>query len=200
MQTRWSRVLRGLGAGTAATLVAAASHSVAGGRTPSLVAVTLALFFAVFVSIAVGGRGISLVRLAASVVVSQLAFHLVFSTVGGAGDVASSGHHGHIAVSGVHKVGGVQEVGHASRSIRVAHGVAALATLVAVRFCERAIHTLREAGRILVAALLTPPAIPFPPFNRAPQPAVEPSALPRLVRRSRDAVGTRGPPVALCGW
>jgi hypothetical protein len=191
MQTRWSRVIRGLGAGTAATLVAAASHSLAGGRVPSVVGVTLALFFSVIVAIAVTGRGMSLVRLTASIVIGQLAFHLVFSTIGGAGEVVATGHHGPMVLRGA------ETVTHASGGMWFAHGLAAVLTIVALRFGERAIHGLRQTAWMIVSAFLPTQVSLHLPFTTAPQPAVEQHIVPRIVRTSLAAIGTRGPP-ALC--
>ena len=191
MQSRWSRVARGLAAGTAATLVAAASHSVAGGRVPGWAGVTLALCFAVIVSIALSGRGMSLVRLSASIVISQLAFHLVFSTIGGAGEVVSTEHHGPMILRGA------ETVTHASGGMWFTHGLAALLTIIALRFGERAVYGLRETGWMIASALLPFSASPLLPFIPAPQPAVEQHIVPRIVRTSLAAIGTRGPPLAL---
>ena len=151
---------------------------------------TLALCFAVLVSIALTGRGMSLVRLAASIVTSQLAFHLVFGTIGGAGEVVATGHHGPMVLRGA------ETVTHASGGMWFAHGLAALLTIIALRFGERAVHGLREAGWMIASALLPFSASPLPPFIPAPQPAVEQHIVPRIVRASLAAIGTRGPPLA----
>jgi hypothetical protein len=191
MNTRWSRVLRGLFAGTAATVVAAASHSVADGRVPSVVGITLALFFSVIVSIALTGRALSVVRLAASVVVSQLAFHVVFSTIGGAGEVISIGHHEQTVVSGL------DAVTHASDAMWVAHAIAAAITILALRFGERAFFGMRETARMLLAALFAPTAPQTVAIDRAPLPAPMTFFVARIVRDSPSARGVRGPPLAL---
>ena len=190
MQTRWSRVVRGLGAGTTATLVAAASHSVAGGRVPGWAGVALALCFAVVVSIALTSRGMSLVRLSASIVTSQLAFHLVFGTIGGAGEVVSAAHHGPMVLRGA------GSVTHTSSGMWLAHATAALLTIIALRFGERAVLGLRETGWMIASALLPLTVRPSLPFASAPQPAVEQHIVPRIVRASLAAIGTRGPPLA----
>jgi len=185
-------VLRGLGAGSAATLVAAASHSVAGGRVPSALGITLALFFSVIVSIALTGRGLSAVRLAASVVVSQLAFHVVFSTLGGAAEVVTHGHHQTV-------VNGTAMVTHASGGMWLAHGIAAVVTTLALVFGERAFYGLRDTARMLLAALLTPPATTTVTIDRAPLPAPVTFFAPRIVREFHAALGVRGPPTPLRG-
>ena len=185
-------MLRGLGAGSAATLVAAASHSVAGGRVPSALGITLALFFSVIVSIALTGRGLSAVRLAASVVVSQLAFHVVFSTLGGAAEVVTDGHHQTV-------VSGAAMVTHASEGMWLAHGIAAVVTTLALVFGERAFYGLRDTARMLLAALLTPPATATVAIDRAPLPAPLTFFAPRIVREFHAALGVRGPPTPLRG-
>lgn len=185
-------MLRGLGAGSAATLVAAASHSVAGGRMPSIVGVTLALFFAVIVSIALTGRGLSVVRLAASVVVSQLAFHLVFSTLGGAAEVVTDGHHQTV-------VSGTAMVTHASNEMWLAHAIAAVVTTLALVFGERAFYGLRDTARMLLTALLSPTASQVVAIDRAPLPALVTVFVARIVRNFHAALGLRGPPTPLRG-
>ena len=192
MTSRWSRVLRGLGAGSAATLVAAASHSVAGGRLPGVVGVTLALFFAVIVSIALTGRRLSAVRLSASVLVSQLAFHVVFSTLGNAAEVVTDGHHQTV-------VAGTAMVTHASGGMWLAHAVAALVTTLALVFGERAFYGLRDTAWMLLAALFSPTARQAVAVDRVPLPAAVALIVPRIVREFHAARGLRGPPTLLRG-
>ena len=158
---------------------------------PGVAGLALALVFAGIVSIALAGRGLSVWRLAASTVVSQLAFHVVFSTLGGAGEVVAGTHHGQVVLNGA------ESVAHASTGMWIAHGVAAVTTIVALCFGERALFGLRQTGWMLVSALFSPTVVASIPLDRAPQPRVEPRALPRLALRSLDAVGTRGPPLAL---
>jgi len=186
-------VLRGLGAGTAATLVAAASHSVAGGRVPSALGVTLALFFSVIVSIALTGRGLSAVRLAASVVVSQLGFHMLFSTLGNAAEVVTTGHHSQTVVSGM------DALTHASDGMWLAHGVAALVTVLALVFGERAFYGLRDTARMLLVVLFTPSPLTVVAVDRAPLPAPMTVFVARIVRDFHAALGLRGPPTPLRG-
>jgi hypothetical protein len=74
-----ARLVRGVAAGALATFVALFSHVAAGGHAPVLEGVVLPLVLAVFVSVVLAGRRLSLLRLSASVVVSQSAFHWIFS-------------------------------------------------------------------------------------------------------------------------
>ena len=157
---------------------------------PSIVGVTLALFFAVIVSIGLTGRRLSAVRLAASVVLSQLAFHVVFSTVGDAAEVTTDGHHQTV-------VSGSAMVTHASGEMWFAHGIAALLTALALVFAERAFFGLRDTARMLLAALLSPTAPQAVAIDRAPLPAPVTVLVARIVRESHSARGVRGPPAFL---
>lgn len=190
MSSRWSRVVRGLAAATAATLVAAASHSVAGGLMPSLVGVTLALFFAVIVSIALAGRRLSVVRLAASVIMSQLAFHVLFSTIGDSAEVVTNGHHQTV-------VAGTGMVAHASGGMWFAHGLAAVVTTLALVFGERAFYGFRDTAWMLLSPLFIPPLLPVVAINRAPKPAPVLNRVPRIVLEFHAGLGLRGPPRVL---
>ena len=159
---------------------------------PSVLGVTLALFFAVIVSISLTGRGLSAVRLAASVVLSQLAFHVVFSTIGGAAEVVSVGHHQTV-------VSGAAVVTHASDGMWLAHGVAALVTTLTLVFGERAFYGLRDTARMLLTALFTPPVSPVVAIDRAPLPTPVTFVVARIVREFHAALGFRGPPTPLRG-
>jgi hypothetical protein len=193
MNTRWSRVLRGLIAGFVATLVAATSHTLAGDRAPSGVGLTLAVLFSVLVSIALAGRGLSVVRLAASVLLSQLAFHVLFSTIGGAGEVITTGHHSQTVTSGA------EAVVHVSHDMWLAHGIAAVVTILALRFGERAFYGLRDTARMLLAALFSPTAPQAVAVDRDPLPAPVLHLVARIVREFHAAPMRRGPPPLLRG-
>jgi hypothetical protein len=109
MGTRWTRVARGLAAAAIATFVAAFSHAAAGGGAPGGVGLALAAAFAVMVCVLFTRRSPSLPLLSASVVLSQLAFHLLFAVGAGADAAAGAalgsafgqtGHGGHGAEAG----------------------------------------------------------------------------------------------------
>ena len=194
MNSRAARSLRGLGAGTAATMVAAVSHGLAGGTFPGLAGIALALVFSAAVSIALVGLRMPVLRLAASIVLSQLAFHVVFSTLGNAGEVHSAGHHGAVSVvdSGL---SGAAIVTHASPFMWLAHGIAAVLTLLALVLGERAIVGLRDTARMLLARVLTPASLARPmTLPRAARPQLTP--VPRAARELVAACGLRGPPAA----
>jgi hypothetical protein len=194
MNPRATRTLRGLAAGTVATLVAAASHGLGGGGLPGGAGLALALAFSVIVSIALTGRRLPVVRLAASIVLSQLAFHVVFSTLGGAGEVISSGHghHGTVRVTTA-----AESVAHASPLMWFAHVVAAAATIVALVYGERALAAIASTARMLLSAILRPVIIVAAIFTRDHRPSRQHSLVPRAARDLVVACGLRGPPAAL---
>lgn len=192
MTSRGARTLRGCAAGTVATLVAAASHGLGGGGLPGVAALALALTFSVMVSIALAGRRLPAVGLAASIGLSQFAFHVVFSTLGGAGEViASSAHHGPVRVASA-----AEAIVHASPLMTAAHIAAAAITILAMVRGEQALRALRDISRMLLAAILSPASpIDLHPRDRRPS---APAGSPRVVFTGRDLVaacGLRGPPL-----
>lgn len=193
MNPRAARTLRGLGAATVATVVAAASHGLGGGGLPGAAGLALALAFSAIVSIAMVGRRLPAVRLAASVGLSQLAFHVVFSTLGGAGEVITgSGHHGTVQVTTA-----AESVVYASPLMWLSHAAAAVVTITALLFGERAIASIGETARMLLTAILSP-AVPLAaPIARDHRPSVERSLVPRAARELVAACGLRGPPSSL---
>lgn len=191
MNPRASRTLRGVAAGTVATLVAAASHGLGGGGFPGVAALALALAFSAIASIALGGRRMPTARLAASVTISQLAFHVVFSTLGGAGEViVAAGHHGDVRVSTA-----AESMAHASPLMWLAHGIAAAVTVAAMRFGQRAAASIADTARMLLAAILSPTVVVVAAFSRDHRPGSERSLVPREARELVAACGLRGPPV-----
>src|SRR5690554_5818533 len=99
MTTRWARVLRGQVVAVCATFTAAFSHGAADGAHPPLAAIALALAFSSIVCVFLAAARLSRLRLAASVAVSQLLYHGLFSLFGVAAastGTMSSGHHGSV--------------------------------------------------------------------------------------------------------
>lgn len=191
---------RGVAAAVAATATAAASHTLAGAEAPSPAILALAVAFASLVCVALSGRRLSLLRLAASVLLSQLAYHALFLVTGGGGDVSvagtsSSSAHFHadstvelIAGSGGH-------VAH-SQAMWAAHLVAAVVTVAALRHGERVFWTLgaelvRAVVRIVVrASALLAPSSPSVAVVGAPEPRT-PHPLDAVLSVLRH----RGPPL-----
>lgn len=153
MTPRASRLLRGTLLGSVATLLAALSHSWAGGVVPGALALTLGAVFASAVGvIAVGRRG-SLAGTAIAVAIGQLAFHLVFSLLGSGASVtaAASGHtHGMPAIS----AGPLEAIERGGTGMWMAHLAAGVLTVLYLRHLERRVWSvLARLGWRLVATL-----------------------------------------------
>ncbi|RFA08357.1 hypothetical protein B7R54_03275 [Subtercola boreus] len=155
MNTRPARVLRGLAAAFFAVFVAALSHVAGGGGTPGAVGVALALAFSSVVCVALAGRSLSIIRLSASVIVSQALLHALF-TVGATGsgstfEMSGSGHHGVALVVSASFGAGSLGAGTGAAGwladqlcsgMWIAHAVAAVITVLALRHGEGALWAL----------------------------------------------------------
>ena len=198
MSTRWARFARGWLAALFSTLVAAVSHTLAGGVSPSAVSFVVALAFAGIACVALTGKRLSFVRLAASVLVSQLAFHSLFSTIGvssGTVSAPAGAHHHGGALALV--AGGDGAMHHTDGWMWAAHAFAALLTMAALRHGEAAFWRLRETALLFVrtvfAGVPVVPSLPLParaPLTRAQH------LEARTCDFIRSSLGLRGPPVS----
>ncbi len=192
MESRASRLLRGTLLGSLATLLAALSHTWAGGHVPGLLALLLGAAFASAVgTIAIGPRRrTSLLRTSVGVGIGQLAFHLVFSLIGTGGSVAlGSGHHATATIT-VLPTDAVDESGAA---MWLAHALAGVATITYLRRLEALVWSLlaRVGGFVLRA--LEVQALPATALRiriSAAAPAARGVAAPSTISR-------RGPPAIL---
>ena len=158
MTTRWARLARGWLTASVAVFVAAFSHLVGGGSTPGLMGVALAMAFAVPVSIALAGKSLSMVRLSVSVGFSQFLFHLLFG-MGAAGaptltQTGASHHAGVVSVAAAAPAVASHGLAHLGAWMWVAHAVAAVVTIVALRRGEKTFWSLVEFTRTRLAAVL----------------------------------------------
>ena len=200
MTTRWARFARGWIVAVVSTFVAALSHTVGGGAVPGLLAVVVSLAFAGMVSIALSGRTLSTWRLTAAVLVSQLIFHGLFS-LGSAGgalvttDAASAhaNHAGGISVAGL-PAGTMSGTDH-GLMMTLAHIVAAVVTVVALRFGERAFWGLFTTAAVALTALVK--VIVLTPIPNIPRsiPALSTFLPPRDLLVLLSPMRHRGPPV-----
>jgi hypothetical protein len=187
MASRPARVARGTGAAAAATAAAAVSHGIAGGDI-SLIAVIVAMLFSTTICIPLVGRRLSVPRLAAAVVVSQLGFHLLFSSLGSTEVVwrASADHHG-VAMSA--DVAAAPAPAHAG--MWLGHAIAALVTTVLLARGEAAARDLiSQVLHVPIWRLVAPVAIPVE-RSRA---AVVRVVRPRILVVLTSALSYRGPP------
>ncbi len=194
MRARRIRVLRGLIAAATATLVAALSHTLSGESAPGVFALAAASVLAVFVCILFAGRSLSPLRLGASVVLSQLGYHLLFALAPAtSGTVTTGGHHSGMVLLTTDAATHV----HASAgpAMWFGHAVAAVVTIGALLHGERVLLALVDTLRLGIRALLV---------GRAPSIIGRPSLtgvdwLPVFVASQRlllSVMRHRGPPLA----
>ena len=199
MDARRMRFHRGWLTAGLSVVVAAFSHVAGGGAEPGLLGVGLALAFALPVCVALAGRRVSTPRLAASVVLSQFAFHVLFSlgSTATTGLGASGGHHSPLILT-VRAAAGATAAPEAAMSTSamwLAHALAAVVTVAAMVRGHRAMRTaLRAASRRAVAAgrVLGDGVVPVPEARllNAVVPPLRRGRLPRFLTASPH----RGPP------
>ncbi|MGX5680094.1 hypothetical protein [Schumannella luteola] len=183
MSSRASRAGRGWLVALVATVVAALSHTLAGGVPPTAFGFGASLVLAGTASALLSGRRQSLWRLAASVAISQVLFHALFS---GMGTPTAAVHvHSLAAVSPVHD--------HAAADMWLAHLLAGLVTLVLLRHAESAVLGLAASIRLAAGRMLT---LPTPVAPQSPPPAVPwtRALRPRARHLDRTPMTYRGPP------
>lgn len=192
MHSRGARLTRGWVIGSFATALAALSHAVAGGGTPSGLALVAGVVFGGMLATLAVGRRPSLPRLTIAVGGSQLAFHALFSLLGTSGTVAASGH--------AHGAPLAMSMGPATHGegagMWLAHAAAGVVTLAMLQGAERAAwRLLTELARLVVAPFRAQGAAPHPvPARLAPLTIASP--IPLLARALSAGVSRRGPPVA----
>jgi len=205
MAGRGTRVARGAVTAAFAILVSMLSHVAGGGPVPGAVGLVVAAALALPTCVLLAGRSVSTARLAVAVVCSQAVLHLLFS-VGAPTSTTMrvvGGHHGvggHLVSTGADAAGsGSADMGamHHGSSMWIAHLLAAVLTIVALRSGERAFWDLVALARtslralILVAALdLVPRAEVRHRVARAMRPGI------RDLGVCVAALPDRGPPAA----
>ncbi|WP_127472679.1 hypothetical protein [Microbacterium sulfonylureivorans] len=187
MTPRHVRALRGAAAAWIATIVAATSHTLAGGGAPAPALVGVLGILASPLAIALVGRRLSAWRVGTSVLAAQALFHVSFALTAGVDPTAATGHvhHATLDASAGPATGILPDI-----PMLLAHALAAVATMLALYGGER---MLRALGRGIRSIL-----------RRAGDPAPAPVVLLRLaavttrVIRSLGVVlsdvSRRGPP------
>jgi hypothetical protein len=176
MSTRGARVLRGLIVALVALLVAAVAH-IAGGGQIGAVGFSLAFAFSALASIALAGRSVSRIRVAIAVLFSQGIFHLLFG-IGADHKIATLPSSSGMLMSGMGDPGAAAGLAHTLPAsypsmpdngwMWVAHGLAAMLTIVALVKGERTFwmladwvfHTISRTTAISVPVAATRPAAP----------------------------------------
>lgn len=155
------RLLRGGLAASSATFVALASHLAGGGQMPAVLGIVVPLVLSLPISVAWAGRRLTLLGLSASVVASQLFFHVLF-TLGtpAQGAQASSGaglhagHEGMVAPTAAQTAGQAAQVGHPDVTMWVWHAMAAVVTIMVLYRGELMLLRLRDLAVRMAAWLL----------------------------------------------
>ncbi len=150
---RAQRAGRGIAAAAVATFIATVSHASVGAQLPPTMNVALALCLAAPVCVLLAGRTASWWRLSLSVVLSQALFHGILTLDLRGGGVMPASHHGGTSLLWDAAAASPAAPGHGSHSpwMWVAHGVAAVLTVLALGRGERA---MRAIARFFVAVLL----------------------------------------------
>ena len=198
MTTRWARFARGWLVALFSTLVAAVSHTIAGGSSPSVVSLVIALAFAGVACIALTGKTVSLVRMTVSVLLSQVAFHTLFSTIGTSSStpVVVGGQHHHGGAVMLLAENSAPMAHHTDGWMWLGHAIAAAITVVTLRYGESAFWRLREIAALFVRTVFAlRPVVPLlPRFIRRPS-IFGHLFVPRICEFLRASLGVRGPPV-----
>ena len=202
MHTRWARFARGWIVAVFSTFVAALSHTLGGASVPGLLAVVVSLAFAGMVCVALSGRTLSFWRGTASVLISQLIFHGLFSLGApggalGAEALAASGTHQHAALPGLIgplAPGGGADVTHDGATMWVAHLGAAVITILMLRSGERAFWGLVESVRLGMRTLYVPTPVVVPVAAPLRIGHEAPVFAPRDLVLVLSAMRHRGPP------
>ncbi|TFB98891.1 MULTISPECIES: hypothetical protein [unclassified Cryobacterium] len=225
MTARWARFARGWYIAGFATFVAALSHTLGGGAAPGLLPVVISLAFAGIVCIGLAGRAASLWRTTAAVLTSQLIFHGLFSLGASGGSLRTDAPagtlpaHSHAAgsallsvqsgattapgLSGAHAalpmagMTGMSAAPFDAALMSLAHLLAAVVTIVALRHGERAFGILVAAARLVVRRVLVASSLPVRArtAHRVPAPALV--FLPRDLGVLLSVMRHRGPPETL---
>lgn len=158
-RTRGARALRGGLAASSATFVALMSHIAGGGEMPGLLGIVVPLALSLPICIAWSGR-LSLAGLSASVVASQIFFHVLFtlgtpadSQTVSAGSGAHAGHAG-MMTPPTPAAGQATEMAHADPTMWLSHGLAAVVTIAVLYRGELMLLRLRELAVRAAAWLL----------------------------------------------
>jgi hypothetical protein len=203
MTSRWARFTRGWIVALFSTFVAALSHTVGGAAAPGWLTIVGSLVFAAMFCVALSGRTLSFWRSAASVLVSQFMFHGLFA-LGASGGALSVGaadptqvhHHSALPVLVDQTVlSSSAHLAHDGTTMWLAHFGAAIVTIFALRFGERAFWGLVDNVRLGIRTLFAPGhlAVPVPAPHRIGHDA--PVFAPRDLILVLAALRYRGPPV-----
>lgn len=160
MTPRHVRALRGTASAWIATIIAATSHTLAGGGGPSPALVAVIGVLAAPLAVLLIGRRLTALRVGATVVVAQAMFHVAFALAAGADPAVSAGH---VHDRTLHAAPSFAGVVLPDAPMLLAHTVAAAATMLALYGGERMLRALgrgiRSVLRRAVEPALAPPVV-----------------------------------------
>lgn len=199
LQPRHVRAVRGVATAIVATFVALVSHVTGGGAMPGALGVVVPAVLAVFVSVLLAGRRLSMWRMSLSVMVSQVLFHLLFVLGTPTTPLEqSSGHHGHGAIdmSVVSSSSMTSHAMHGDPTMWFHHAAAAAVTIMLIARGERILAGLAAFGWFVLRRFIPTSWLPVA-LARDPARVVRSTPHVRtLSQRSAPAL-LRGPPVAV---
>ncbi|RZT64476.1 hypothetical protein [Leucobacter luti] len=194
--SRGVRVFRGALGALVVTLLAAGSHSIAGGVI-TLASVVATVIVTLPICVALAGRVGSLWRLTAAVATAQFLYHWMFAGLGLVTDPAASGgiaqapHAAHLAaLQGFSPA--LADAGSADAAMWLGHALAACLTIALLHRGERAFVALRRALRRVVAEHQIQVPVPLARPAALPNTPAAVSLRDRLLAAS--AMSRRGPP------
>jgi hypothetical protein len=200
MTTRWARVARGSVAALLSVFVAAFSHVIGGGSLPNAFALAACVVLATLACVTLAGKRMSLPRLAISVGFSQFLFHGFFSLWSSPAVPIVTGHHpadGQMLMS-ITPMPAPAGPMATDPGMWLAHAIAAVITIAALRQGETAFWGLFEIARLWIGALTSR-------FTRGPLPvgthptgaAAASTFLPRDLVLFLSSMRHRGPPLSI---
>jgi len=191
--------VRGVGVASIATFVALMGHVAGGGALPGWLGLLAPFALASAVSTVAVGRKQSLLGLSIAVVTSQALFHMLFTLGAPALPTAALAPHHHGASPTLPLDMGIGEHLHGMPAMTLMHAVAALLTIAALRWSERAVaaaaHGIAAVVRWLervVAPVAIRPQRSLRPAQKAHGVIWHPTSLSIAASISR-----RGPPLSL---
>lgn len=186
MTLRQLRLLRAASASSVATLLAAVSHTFAGGPAPHpLLVLAVAVLLLPISALLIGAR-MSKTRVALTVLVGQAAFHLLFQLLGApTGSEFALGHRHEMLALGAVSIAALPDL-----AMVAGHVLAAVATTALLWHGESLVRVI--AGWML--ALVQHSGSPLPADHRRPTELVS-HRHPLIDAAHGAAVSRRGPPL-----
>lgn len=194
--TRRVQVIRGALAASIATFVALASHVWVGGAMPGMLGVAVPWTLSLMVCTVLAGRRLSVTRLAVSVIVSQLMFHVLF-VLGGITPRTPLGAHEHGLPEVLSPLGSAAIVPE-DAGMWIAHALAATVTIMLLYRGEQAVHAVVEAASAVAAWLRRTVTVRvLAPLPVGGSPRWMPVTAPLRGDPPHTPLSRRGPPLRL---